>query len=543
VNYRGGWILTSVAVGALAVCRLVAQVEAVSRGGTFAATSLSIDDTYYYLLTAWNHTRLGFSTFDGLHATNGVQLLWYLWTVMLAAISPTRETLLTLSLGSCALLNALAFAFIWRFSRLIQSPIAALTGAACWFALTPRYLNAMENSLHAFLFWWLLFRLTRLVTRLAAGEPVRRDIVASTVLISAVVWTRLDSVFVVVPGVAFVAWRLFTALAPVEFRRAAVTSAFIAAMAAGGLFGGYYLLAGTPLPVSVTIKTASYQWDSGVLQSVVRNVFNEPFAHLPAALLQSLPENLAGAVALGAGVLLALWLSWRFGLHRRGRPDLRATVGLLAALATGAAAHIFYLGGLGDYAVYGFWYLSPVLIVVIALAALGFAISVTAPGTALPNAPRERVFVYGLAGMLLVTGLTIGVRGATGRLEYRTDELYVRRLQIATVLRNTLPAGTLLGAWNAGQLGFFSGLPVVNLDGLINSADFNREIRPRRDLQGDVLIDHPQALMTYLQRTGVRYVVDWEVDAILKTGLYPINNEELRRQIEKHQFGIGTPWR
>jgi hypothetical protein len=183
------------------------------------------------------------------------------------------------------------------------------------------------------------------------------------------------------------------------------------------------------------------------------------------------------------------------------------------------------------------------LIVVIALAALGFAISVTAPGTALPNAPRERVFVYGLAGMLLVTGLTIGVRGATGRLEYRTDELYVRRLQIATVLRNTLPAGTLLGAWNAGQLGFFSGLPVVNLDGLINSADFNREIRPRRDLQGDVLIDHPQALMTYLQRTGVRYVVDWEVDAILKTGLYPINNEELRRQIEKHQFGIGTPWR
>jgi hypothetical protein len=35
-----------------------------------------------------------------------------------------------------------------------------------------------------------------------------------------------------------------------------------------------------------------------------------------------------------------------------------------------------------------------------------------------------------------------------------------------------LPAGAVIGAWNAGTIGYLSGRQVINLDGVVNSWDF-----------------------------------------------------------------------
>ena len=61
----------------LAVVQFIVQLSLLTKGMEYAAASLIIDDTYYYLQTAWNAKVLGFVTFDGLHTTNGVQLLWF----------------------------------------------------------------------------------------------------------------------------------------------------------------------------------------------------------------------------------------------------------------------------------------------------------------------------------------------------------------------------------------------------------------------------------------------------------------------------------
>ena len=42
------------------------------------------DDAFYYLQSSYNLTRLGFPTFDGVHATNGFHPLNFLLTTALA---------------------------------------------------------------------------------------------------------------------------------------------------------------------------------------------------------------------------------------------------------------------------------------------------------------------------------------------------------------------------------------------------------------------------------------------------------------------------
>jgi hypothetical protein len=60
-----------------------------------------------------------------------------------------------------------------------------------------------------------------------------------------------------------------------------------------------------------------------------------------------------------------------------------------------------------------------------------------------------------------------------------------------------LPAGTVVGSWNAGILGYYSERPVVNLDGLINSFDLLPFLRERR-------------IAEYIRREGIQYLSDLE---------------------------------
>src|SRR5688500_4456686 len=89
----------------LAIVQFILQVSLLARGVEYAAASLIIDDTYYYLQTAWNTKQLGFVTFDGLHPTNGVQLLWFAIILLLAMLAKTKTALLFATLVVSFLLN------------------------------------------------------------------------------------------------------------------------------------------------------------------------------------------------------------------------------------------------------------------------------------------------------------------------------------------------------------------------------------------------------------------------------------------------------
>lgn len=67
-------------------------------------------------------------------------------------------------------------------------------------------------------------------------------------------------------------------------------------------------------------------------------------------------------------------------------------------------------------------------------------------------------------------------------------------MEAALWIRANLPPDAIIGAWNAGTIGFLSERQVVNLDGLVNSWDYDQV--ERQDLCG------------YFQKTGITYLVD-----------------------------------
>jgi hypothetical protein len=83
------------------------------RSNYFALATAVQDDTFYYLLPAWNFSRFGWFTFDGLTRTYGFQPLWEICLAVLATASPSREAFLRIALflgAVCYALTALGIA-------------------------------------------------------------------------------------------------------------------------------------------------------------------------------------------------------------------------------------------------------------------------------------------------------------------------------------------------------------------------------------------------------------------------------------------------
>ena len=57
------------------------------------------------------------------------------------------------------------------------------------------------------------------------------------------------------------------------------------------------------------------------------------------------------------------------------------------------------------------------------------------------------------------------------------------------IMNRILPEGSIVGAWDAGVIGYFSRFPVVNLDGLVNSYDYLRAGGP---LAPRMTVEEPQ---------------------------------------------------
>lgn len=112
------------------------------------------DDAFYYYNTAWNAARTGFSSFDGIHPTNGYQPLWFVLCVPVFWMFPDggepafRFLMLVQALcytiGTVVLFRALARSF----------GVLPAAGAMClWLAMTHRLgVNGLETAVLVLLF-------------------------------------------------------------------------------------------------------------------------------------------------------------------------------------------------------------------------------------------------------------------------------------------------------------------------------------------------------------------------------------------------------
>lgn len=466
----------------LLIVILAWQGLAAFRPPAWIVASLTVDDTYLALQVAHNWAEHGFPTFDGLHRTNGFQALWGLILWLLALLTRDPPRLLHATLLLVAVLNAVGGLLLWRFARRLAGDYAGLWAVAFWtaYCLSGRpALIGLENSLLATLFVLALLAFNALLREPRCLGRWTWAAVVSGLLF----WTRLDMLVpVAVTWVALAVW----ALRSRNLTRLAPACAILLVLAAG-LAAFNYWAGETPTPVSGLVKHVyatrrEPDWTLFWLASAVVDTGRVLLKHAAIGIGAIWPPALSSVTRVGIVALLLFAAA-------RGFPRPRAW-GLVwaAALVLHALAIRVWLSGYYSDAL---WYYSAQNV----SAAIGLGL-LLAWLMQRVRRPRWRLFwptVVGL-GRLPLAILALF-------LMPNEESVSSNRLAAAEWLRQNVPAEARVGAWNAGELAFFSGRTVINLDGLVNDKAYFDLIKTRR------------TGISYLHSQNITWVVDYAQDA------------------------------
>ncbi|RMF03191.1 MAG: hypothetical protein D6768_06475 [Chloroflexi bacterium] len=443
---------------AVAFVQFAVQTSALLKGTEYIVSALTFDDAYYYFQTAWNLKMLGVSTFDGINATNGVQLLWFGVIFLLAQIAQTKINLLVLSLGTCFFFNAASHLVIWKLSETVDRPVLGVYMSSVWFLLTfgsEFYSTGMENSLHAFIFWIAIWQTTAFLSETGPRKKNQRFILLTLILVLNV-WARLDAaIFSVILYVY--------CLLHLDIRRNLKYVIVSVLLALAGLIIQlvvFYQLGGSWLPVSSLVKQSWSHWG-----------------------------NIVGLTATRLLVVLLLLPVLEIIIHRYAGQKTRLR-GIWYSLLAGVMLHVIATGGVSAYDKF-LWYLSPAFVF------LALTLAMSADGLSrilsniVPAARRMIPAAFALAFIALAVFL-FQVRWTMSIPVYKLG--YHSALWIS----ENVPPDARLASWNAGILGYFSGRTVINLDGLINGTDYYRQV-----------VSGPKSWMTYVKEQNVDYVIDY----------------------------------
>jgi hypothetical protein len=482
----------------MAGVQLALQFSLFAKGMQYAATSLTIDDTYYYLQTAWNTRQLGFVTFDGLHPTNGVQFLWFAVILLLAFLTQTKTALLFATLAVTFLLNGLCYVIILKIAAILQRPTLALLMAGLWAlqCLPFRiYSMGMENSLHALVFWSVVWQGVLFLFRV--GKAEKPNIWGLTLVLILNAWTRLDSallsavLYVYCMARLVYAHRQSTASVLRRYAKGIAASSLAAGLGLIVQVSAFRMMGGSFLPVSALVKTSG----------AARALGPEAADKLVQVLVLGMPSALQGRLPALALVLLGI-LGLLIVLGARVRWPARLA-GLLpladlwsCLLISECLYHLYVAVSGVQYTPYFAWYRSPSFIFWIVTVVLLALLAIEQVAQTKLGKRHFNFSLWSPAGFCLASfGLAIYLFVRT--LGF-TSDLYTVRYSAAQWIAEHYTAETVFAAWNTGQLGYFADRTFINLDGVINSVDyFERVLR-----DGGPLTD-------YLYENNVAYVVDY----------------------------------
>ena len=447
------------------------------------------DDAFYYFQIAWYLAQGEFSTFDGgITRTNGYHPLWmflitpFYWILdKEAALFGIKAFEITLMAGAAALvacaarLARLPWALFFATLPMLYQHHALFWGmeaAAALFMLALFFLAICLYTRDAKRWQWLL-------TAVAFALPwVRLEYAVVSLASTAALWVVADG----------------RAGAPAVHRlRRLFGSSSIPAI--GSLAGVLVYFAynravfGGVVPVSGAVKTA---WAHAIWE--VQGGHDITRAVQEALSAPVYGSELAVAVELCVWLLLVLWLVGRSG----DRTD-RGLLAFLICMFGLAAVHIAEFGSLvmvRHPSVPGAWYEAPTHLMVTCIVPVRCCIAiylvrrlVASRSARLANGLRVGVLLAGAVVLLARADLAqpfwlVNYTSNPDSASYRSfGDLqrmarYLRALYMNTQTANrVLPDGSVIGSWDAGQIGYFSRFPVVNLDGLVNSYDYLRTVR------------------------------------------------------------------
>jgi hypothetical protein len=475
----------------LLVAAGVWQAFAALQPSRYAVQWLTHDDTYLALQVAWNWARVGWPTFDGLHRTNGFQALWGLVLAGLSSLAPTREWLISFALLAAAVCNLVGGLLLMRWLERRVGGVAGVFGAAGWAAFMASghpSLIGLENALCG-----LAIVLLTIVADAVVRQPGSLAAWAAFgACAGGLAWVRLDGI--VPAGVCGLCAVLISG------RRVAVGPLLAGVGVAGALLAGLIAFnqwaGNTPTPVSGMVKRHIARqiepaWDGKTLAAAGADTVRQMAQTAPVAFGVGWPRSLDSLARMTIPPLILLAVYF-------GRASIPPALGLLLIAA---AAHVFALRlWLSGYFSGAPWYFSPQQVAWIALAAWAV--------TRLQEPARGR-FTRGIAAFAVIkiaaAGTTFWAPPPRG-----PDSVAGTRMAAAAWLREHVPAENRVAAWNAGELAYFSGRTVINLDGLVNDRAYYESLVAGRptgeylDEQGVTwLADYPENVEPWLERGWV----------------------------------------
>ena len=416
------------------------------------------DDAYYYFEIARNIAAGKGSTFDGINPTNGYHPLWCGVLALLGLLPLSKEGFVAAALTLQASLLAWTVVALFRacVRRESRPSAAAVAVAAVWlgnFYVSKTLLNGMESALLAATSVLLIAVAAQ---KLSAPSPVSvRTGLGLGALFSVVLLSRLDSVLLLVAlGLTWAVVRR----ARLREEWASLAAVCVVPLVTLALYMAVNdHLFGLPVPVS------------GYLKRVVT-----PAPRTLRAALAFVPFALV-VVALHRAAA-GRWLEARSARH------ISYSILTLNVLLVQADSMIVR----GEI-VPPIWYLSQHALWV--LGTLWLTVE---------RLPARRWLITAIVAVASVGAAASWVV----RLQPSSYDIYMHRRDMSVWMSEALPPGSVVGGWDVGITGYHCDLPVVNLDGLVNSLEYATMLERGEGLQ-------------YLDRVGVThlaqsYLVDFD---------------------------------
>ena len=410
----------------------------------------------HYFQVARNTAEGYFSSFDGgITRTNGYHPLWMFLLVPFFLVFDAESALFAIKFFEILVL-ASGVALVVLAARLARLPWPPLIAVPLAIFPQRSFLIGMEPAL-------ALFMIALLFVSLALWARDSRMTAPVAALLFLLPWARTEYVAIAltVAAALFVVER--------SWRRVGLRRSLLPLAGALSGFAAYLaynqLLFGGAVPVSGAVKHAWSQdlWEALGGFDLAQNfllVARERWA-----------DNLAALAVCAAAVPV-----WRWARRSDSAED-RLFIVFYAGVLGLAAEHLakFAQTVLFMHANFGIYTTNyvPGDLMMPLLAAVVWRLAAKPVG----RVANRRWVGVPVAGAVAV-GAVFALHAPFQRVDEARDDPAWEWTGVAwagaMTMNRVLPEGSIVGAWDAGSLGYFSRFPVVNLDGLVNSWDYLR---------------------------------------------------------------------
>lgn len=415
------------------------------------------DDAYYYYKVAQNIVSGLGSTFDGFNQTNGYHPLWML--ILLPVFALTKDNpvlslrLVFVLLGSLSLLSLL---LCWLYIRSTRSHFLSVIGVLLLLGFPSLFLmlNGLESGLLIFWIFLILF-LDMRHSLLDDNASLPKKFLLGWVF-AFLVLIRIDNALFVI---SLIVYKIgFSSFKNSLFHRIkSLSKAYWPTVLVFCILTFPYVIFNLRTydhlsPISGALKTSF---------PIPRfNFVNVHTAFYCLPLLVSLLWVVYSSVSPGGYLRRTLFPKWRH----------ESSYAMIGVLWLGCLLHLIWTSLFMQWGVYQ-WHYSAYVPVLVILAVFAYKVIIAK----FNNTKRVKIVLFGLT--------ILAVFSVSSAVHLEKGSHHLQRYVAAMWAKNNTPSNTVFAIHDAGCFAYFSDRPTINLDGVINSYEFQDAILEDRLLQ------------------------------------------------------------